>query len=126
MERITFTLGNTHAKTEESVKHGIMQLDLILLTAHVNSFNQTTRITSKMADLRMRDLSSKSTAENREIIKQTPTAISNDEVTQWPNEGQNNGLLQVTYDIIASTATDKSHAKEVHCCFEDEFPRNCS
>ena len=59
----------------------------------------------------MRDLSSKSTAENREIIKQTPTAISNDEVTQWPNEGQNNGLLQVTYDIIASTATDKSQLK---------------
>ena len=84
-----------------------MQLDLILLTAHVNSFNQTTRITSKMADLRMRDLSSKSTAENREIIKQTPTAISNDEVTQWPNEGQNNGLLQVTYDIFTKINCDR-------------------
>ena len=100
LERITFTLGNTHAKTEESVKHGIMQLDLIILTAHGNSFNQTTRITSKIADLRMKDLSSKSTAENKEIIKQTPTAISNDEVTQLPNDDQNNGLLHVTYDIL--------------------------
>ena len=112
LERITFTLGKIHAKTEESDKNGIMQLDLVLLTAHVNSFNQTTRITSKIADLRMKDLSSKSTAENKEIIKQTPTAISNDEVTQLPNDDQNNGLLHVTYDIIASTATDKSQTKK--------------
>ena len=107
---ITFTLGSKAPQLQrEQKENGVMELSLTMLTLNVDSFHKTTRITSKIVNLSLEDLSSQSSTRNCKIIKQSSrlsSSINSDlkrrkSLSYRKSETDEQTLLDVIYEITA-------------------------